>query len=133
MMSQLARTATWQDGDDCKHRIESVARGEGFAVCRCPYGIDERMPDPVRLHAGLAIEILLERENAQATDKTALYQPDAPRPPGRKLRTNEIDVPYMLAAENTREAQVKCRKVRQNCKPRSAPLDFRNQTFPGST
>ena len=90
------------------------------------------MTDPVRLHAGLAIELFLEMENAQATDKTALHQPDAPRPPGPELRTNEIDVPYALVAKNSREAQVKCGEIRQNCKGRIPPLDFGDQTFPGS-
>src|SRR5580704_2486365 len=113
-MSQFRWTATRQDGDDGSFRIKTVARGKGFAADGRSHDIHQRMPDPVRPHAGLAVEILLERKNAQAAYKTPLYQPHPPRPPGPELRTNKIDTPNMLAAEHTREAQVKCGKIGQN-------------------
>src|SRR4029077_16512711 len=103
-MSQFRWTATRQNSNDGSFPIETVARSESLAADGRSHDIHQRMPDPVRPHAGLAVEILLERKNAQPAHKTALHQPHPPRPPGPQLRTNKIDIPHMLAAEHTREA-----------------------------
>src|SRR5580700_8563298 len=100
-MSQFRWTATRQNSNDGSFRIEAVARSESLAADGRSHDIHQRMPYPVRPHAGLAVEILLEWENAQAAYKTPLYQPHPPRPPGPELRTNKIDISHMLAAEHT--------------------------------
>src|SRR5580700_10061061 len=90
------------------------------------------MPNPVRWHAGLPIEIFLERKNTKGPHETAFHQANPPGAPGPELRTDEIDVTNTLAAENARETQMKCGKIGQDRKRRAAPLDFRKQAFPGS-
>src|SRR5579863_165728 len=130
VMSQFRWTATRQNSDDGSFRIKTVARGESVAADGRAHSVHKRVSNPVRSHARLAVEILLEGKNAQPTHEAALHQPHPPRPPGPELRTNKIDIPYMLAAENTREAQVKCGKIRQNRNRWTALVDFGDQAFP---
>src|SRR5690242_5037774 len=131
-MSQFAGAAARQHGDNRKPRIQSVTRGESLACNRRMHGIHERMPDPVCLHACLAVESFLEWKNAQTADKPSLHQPYTPGPPGPELRANKINVAHMLAAKHAREAQMKRGEIGQNCERRPAPLDFGNEPPPST-
>src|SRR5947209_17173241 len=79
VMSQFARTATRQHGHDWKPGIQPIPQREGFARERSSDGIHKWMSDPVRLHTGLSVEILLEWENAQARTKRRFTSRTRPR------------------------------------------------------
>ena len=73
--------------------------------------IRQRMPDELRAHAVLAVELRLERQQAQHEVHDCADGAHAPLPPGPHLRTHVLNRAQALVLQLLREPQIEVRRV----------------------
>src|SRR3989441_429671 len=74
------------------------------------------MTDEAHRNAGVAIELLLEGENAECVLEPPLDQAHSPRPPRPELGADEIHIAHALPSQLARQSQVESWKIRQDGK-----------------
>src|SRR5258707_4967086 len=129
VVRDFSRATPWQQDHDWFGHIQ-FERGRKLVTRSFRRNIThQRMSDKIRRHAACAIPVLFERENAQPTHESSSYQVRAPRTPGPELWADEINIPYALPLQRSRQAQVEAGEIREDCEARLPLCGFTEQAF----
>src|SRR5919204_6187238 len=83
---------------------------------------DERMPDELHWHAGVPINLFLERKDDEHAIGEGANRVDAPRPPRPDLRADVVNHRDAKPPDLLREPEIEVRKIDDD--ERVGPLGF---------
>src|SRR5207237_756648 len=98
-----------------------------FFATSCDRQVRQRMSHILRIHAAVAIKLLLERKDHQHLLHVLPHQLDAALSPGPQLWANKIDDGNAPAVQCAGQSEVEIRKIYEDGDLRLAPIDLAEQ------
>ena len=121
-MRDLLGPASREQGDDRSLGVEAELAPEGEGIRGRVHQAHERMADERDRHAGVPVELFLEREDDEHPGHGVTDVVDPAAPPGPELRGDVIDDGDSAAMERPRQAEVEVRVVDQHRRVGRVPL-----------